>query len=107
MSDGDEAPLDIDDLAPKRFTQGSEDSAPGISANVGSFNPFEPQEEDDRKLTVAELSTPIKNDDLEVVAEDFMEDRYSVLHSATSNSMAGPPLAAALPLARKDFITAF
>lgn len=45
--------------------------------------------------------------DLAVVTEDLMEDRYSVIHSANSNSITGPPLAAALPMTRKDFIAAF
>ena len=81
----------------------------GVSANVGSFtNPFEPGDDEEGKLTVEELSTPLRKEDLEVVAEDLMEDRYSVLHSAASNSIAGHPVSIfTLPLAKKDFITAF
>ena len=114
-SDGDvvSPAVESDDFAPalgtNKFSHTSDESIPKVSVYAGAAytNPFEPVDDDDRKLTLDELSNPMKNDDLEVVAEDFMEDRYSVLQSAKSNSVLGPPPAAALPMARKDFIAAF
>lgn len=47
-------------------------------------------------------------EDLEVVAEDFMEDRYSVLNSAASQSIQGPPIVSKeLPLKRSDFVAVY
>mmetsp|Transcript_43681 Transcript_43681/g.57868 ORF Transcript_43681/g.57868 Transcript_43681/m.57868 type:complete len:168 (+) Transcript_43681:2458-2961(+) len=49
----------------------------------------------------------MKREDLEVVDEDLMEDRYSVINSAASKSLNGPLLASNLPMKRKDFIAAY
>ena len=50
----------------------------------------------------------MRREDLEVVAEDLMEDRYSVLNSAASQSLHGAPIMSRdLPMKRSDFILAF